>query len=90
MAECVQCGCRHCPVSHTIPREISYRGKKYKRTRRRRVCRNCGYVFYTNEVSEDDIPEDKIDSKAVDLPPDLLPDPNEPSGDEGKSNNPYL
>jgi rubredoxin len=43
---CPRCGCQHFHVSHTFPWES---GAK----RRRRQCRNCGWVMTTIETPED-------------------------------------
>jgi predicted nucleic acid-binding Zn-ribbon protein len=39
---CPKCGCKDLRVTNSLP---SANGSR----RRRRVCRNCGRVFYTNE-----------------------------------------
>ena len=39
---CPKCGCRRADCSHTIPKEDNTR-------QRRKVCANCGRVYYTYE-----------------------------------------
>lgn len=52
---CPSCNCGHNRVTHTKPPTvITIRGKKIEHIRRRRVCRACGYGWWTTERNEED------------------------------------
>jgi transcriptional regulator NrdR family protein len=71
---CLQCGCHHCPVTHSTEYEYTFRGKKHTMMRRRRVCRHCGRVFYTKEAPEE--PEELKDKNGKALPQKTPPGDN--------------
>ncbi len=49
---CPNCHCRDCRTTHTTPAVRMIAGQARHLTRRRKVCRHCGTVFYTLEVWE--------------------------------------
>jgi transcriptional regulator NrdR family protein len=53
---CRRCGCQHCSVSNT-------ERLKNGSVRRRRTCRNCGYRFVTFELSIQELPSSRQNSK---------------------------
>lgn len=61
---CPACNCSHCPVSHTITREVRFRGKDRTSVRRRRVCRHCSTSFHTLEYDESDLQGDESEPEA--------------------------
>lgn len=76
--ECSNCGCRHCPASHSREHKIRYHGKTQVYMRRRRTCRHCGNVFYSREFSEEE--KIKVDINQPQPPPEI----KDPGG------NPYI
>lgn len=81
--ECPHCGCKYCPVRHTIHRDIRWKGKTISTTRRYRICNHCKVPFTTVEHLED---ENNIGFPAVKFP-DPPPSPIKP---QIKKPNPYL
>lgn len=85
--ECPNCGCRvGNKITHSVPREITWRGVKRTTIRRRRVCRHCGLPWTTVEHIEDENNPGFPDAPPVVEHPD---DPDEPNTN-GRPSNPYV
>lgn len=52
---CDRCNCPRVSVTHTRAFNINWQGRNKLTLRRRRVCDHCGYVWYTVEISEEEM-----------------------------------
>jgi len=55
--QCPVCGCRHASVTHTPQSVIRWQGQSKIRIKRRRVCRHCGHVTVTYELTAQELRE---------------------------------
>lgn len=79
VAICQRCSSKYSKVTHTRPDTVvEIRGKRITVTKRRRLCRHCGYGWWTIERREEDIIRDE--DVPLEAPPSL----------DNPESNPYL
>lgn len=54
---CPRCNCADLRVTHTRHIDLKWAGRQYRRIKRRRLCRHCGYIINTIELTEEDLIE---------------------------------
>lgn len=55
MGGCPECGCHRTSVRRTEEKKIKWRGKETIKIRRTRRCGNCGYQWFSLELTEDEV-----------------------------------
>ena len=57
---CPRCNCADLRVTHTRHVTIKWAGKTRNRLKRRRMCRHCGYIINTVEMTEEELIEAEV------------------------------